>query len=110
MPVLTVWGWMRWRKTNQPRTRMSDLSFAGFALASASVLLAALTVFAAMVRGGFPYYDPLLLTIYKIGFVLSLGGLIFGLCGIWRNGPVRWHAPLCALGILVFWLLSASSE
>lgn len=110
MPVLTIWGWIRWRKMTQPRILMSDLSFAGFALATASVLLAALTVFAAMIRGGFPYYDPLLLTIYKIGLLLSLGGLIFGICGIWRIGPVRWHAPICALGMLLFWLLSAASE
>ena len=109
MPVLTIWGWIRWRKTTQPRTLMSELSFAGFALATASVSLAALTVFAALIKG-FRYYDPLLLMIYKIGLLLSLGGLIFGICGIWRSGPVRWLAPVCALGMFVFWFLSAASE
>ena len=46
--------------------------------------------------GGVPFYDPLLLRIYRWGALLSLAGTAFALIGVWRPGPLRWHAPACA--------------
>jgi hypothetical protein len=109
VPFITIWGWWRWTKLRQPRTLASDLSLIGFGLATLSALLAVITWIMASTRG-FAFYDPLLLAIYKVGLLLALGGMILGLSGLWRPGPLRWHAPLCSLAMLVFWFIAASSE
>jgi hypothetical protein len=108
-PVTLVWGWFRWLKRLKCRTLSSILSFIGLILATASVLLAISTAAYARVHP-FDFYDPLLLRIYGWGLLLSLSGLLFGFGGAWRGNPLRWHAPLCALGTLGFWILQAALE
>lgn len=109
VPSLVIWGWARWLKRTLP-TPISYPSLIGFTLATASALLAVFTFLKATLGRGFGYYDPLLLTIYKIGLLLSLIGLIFGIGGLGKAGPLRWHAPVCSIGMLVFWFLAAISE
>jgi hypothetical protein len=81
LPVLTIWGWVRWFSRTQQRTLPSILSLIGFALATASGLLAVSSVLYAHVIGGFPYYDPRLMRIYAWGGMLSLAGIVFGIAG-----------------------------
>jgi hypothetical protein len=110
LPAAIVWGWVRWWKRKHPQTRLSILSFVGFALATASALLAVCTVTYAQATSGFSYYDPLLLRIFRWGGLLSLSGTVFALIGAWRSGPLRWHALACAVGTLLFWFISAALE
>lgn len=110
LPVAMVWGWLRWWKSNVPRTVSSTLSLIGFALATASALLAISSSIYGAARGGFPYYDPLLMKIYIWGLLLSLSALVFAILGVWRRGPLRWHAPGCAAGTLLLWFVAAISE
>lgn len=111
VPVLTVWGWIRWaRRIEQPRTPSSYLSLIGFGLSTISTVLAVGGVFYAHQIGGFRHYDPVLIDIYGAGLLLSLGGLACALIGLLKPNPLRWHAPLCALGMFIFWLLSAVQE
>lgn len=110
LPAAMVWGWVRWSKRTQPRTWPSMLSLVGFVLATASGLLAAGSVLYAQTSGGFPFYDPSLLRIYRWGGLLSLSGTVFAFIGVWRPGPLRWHAPACAVGTLLFWFASAMGE
>src|SRR5204863_8909304 len=110
LPVLTIEGWVRWFRRTQPRTLPSILSLIGLTLATASGLLAVSSVLYANAIGGFPFYDPRLLRMYRWGGLLSLSGLVFGIAGVWRPGPVRWLAPVCSLGTLLFWFASAMGE
>jgi len=110
LPAAMVWGWVRWLKRTQPRSWPSILSLIGFALGTASGLLAISSVLYAHAIGGFPFYDPLLLRIYRWGALLSLSGTVFALIGVWRPGPLRWHAPTCAVGTLLFWFAAAMGE
>jgi len=110
LPAAMIWGWVRWSRHTQPRTWPSILSLVGFALATASGLLAASSVLYAHAIGGFPFYDPLLLRIYRWGALLSLSGTVFALIGVWRPGPLRWHAATCAVGTLLFWFATAMGE
>lgn len=110
LPAVMIWGWVRWFKRTQPRTLLAILSLIGFTLATASGLLATSAMLYARAVGGFPFYDPLLLRIYRWGALLSLSGTVFALIGVWRPGPLRWHAPTCAVGTLLFWFAAAMGE
>jgi hypothetical protein len=108
LPALLVWGWVRWGKRSHLRNVSSILSLIGFILASLSALLAVSAMLYARVIGGFPFYDPLLLTIYRVGGLLSIGGFIFGFSGAWRSNSLRWLAPACSLGMFLFWFAMAT--
>jgi hypothetical protein len=85
------------------------LSLAGFTLASASALLAISAVVYAQAIG-FPFYDPRLLRAYRWGCLLSISGIVFAISGVWRKSPLRWLAPACSVGTLLFWLMATTSE
>jgi hypothetical protein len=108
-PVMLIWGWVRWARHPKPKTLTSILSLSGFTLATSSALLAASTL-AYTHFHPFEFYDPSLLRIYRWGALLSLGALLFAVCGVWRNNSIRWHALICALGVLSFWIMAAESE
>src|SRR5207302_1584664 len=91
-----VWGWVRWSKRSQPKTLLPVLSLVGFALATASGLLAISITLYMQAVGGLPYYDPTLLRFYRWGALLSATGIVFAIFGVWRPSPLRWHAPLSA--------------
>jgi hypothetical protein len=109
-PIMLIWGWARW--VGQPKLRAvpSILSLIGFIVATASAMLAIMSVAYAHVIHGFPFYDPSLLRIFRWGFLLSVAGIVFGISGVWRRSSLRWHAPACALGTLAFWILAAECE
>lgn len=109
-PVTLIWGWLRWSTRPKPRNIPSSLSLIGFVLASASALVGVASVVYAQIIHGFSFYDPRLMRILRWGVLLSLSGLAFGLSGIWRPSALRWHAPLCALGTLAFWIGVAESQ
>jgi hypothetical protein len=108
-PVTLIWGWTRWARQPKQRTLPAILSLIGFMFGTASAVLGASSVSYAQVHH-FPFYDPLLLRIFRWGGLLSLAGILFGIGGAWRPGPLRWQAPVCGLGMLAFWLLAAEGE
>jgi len=109
IPALLLWGWVRWMQSEIPLTVSSTLSLLGFSFATASALLALFThLFARFIRN-FPPSDPALMKIYGSGCLLSSLGIAFAVGGTARRGPVRWLAPTCAFGTLLFWLLAMSS-
>jgi len=110
VPVLLVWGCIRWAKNKDPRTLSSTLSLLGLSFATTSVLLALFTHLYARFVHGFPFHDPALTKIYASGCLLSSVAILFAIGGSGRKGPVRWLAPVCAFGTLLFWLIAMSSE
>jgi hypothetical protein len=110
LPAAIVLGWIRWVRGRTPETCLSWLSPAALGLATCSGLLAVISVVYAHAIGGFPYYDPRLLRFYRWGGMLADGGLLLGIVGCWRRNPLRWYAPLCSLGMSVFWVAAAMGE
>ena len=116
-PVMLVWGWTRWFK-RRPRiwNPPSTLSFVGFLFASASGFLAALVItygsFGGFEHtGSLPYYSPNYGLFYRCvggGEILSLLALVLTLSGMFRSSPLRWQAPLSAVGTLAFWLVAST--
>jgi hypothetical protein len=110
LPAGIIWGWVRWTRNGNQHTLSSILSLAGLAFATISALLAIGSTVYAHAIGGFPFYDPLLLRIYRWGSLLSLAGIACGTCGVWRPNPLRWLGPGCAFGMLIFWFAMAEGE
>jgi hypothetical protein len=78
-------------------------------LATASAVLAVSSIVFAQFHH-FPYYDPLLLRIFRTGTLLSLAGVAFGCSGAWRPTSLRWHAPISGIATLAFWFMAATGE
>lgn len=110
LPCGLIWGWVRWAKSVKHPGMAAALSLAGFGFATASALLATGSLIYAHVIGGFGYYDPRLLRIYKWGALLSLAGTLLGVGGIWKQNALRWYAVGCSLGMLLFWAFAAAGE
>jgi len=108
-PMFLIWGWTRWIRLPKVRTIPAILSLVGFMFATASALVAISTIVYAQIHH-FPYYDPLLLKIFRWGFLLSLGGVTFGISGLWRSNPLRWLALVAGFCTLLFWIMAASGE
>jgi hypothetical protein len=72
-----VTGWVRWARQSQPRNAFSYIALIGFSLANVSLIIAAAGIIYARKIGGFPYYDPRLMRLFRWGGTFSLGGLIF---------------------------------
>jgi hypothetical protein len=110
LPASLIWGWVRWARRKKPQTAVSILSLIGFTLTTTAAVLALSSVIYAEAIGGFPFYDPRLITIYRWGGTLAFFGIVFGISGAWSRGPLRWHAPFCAAVMLMFWILAAFGE
>jgi hypothetical protein len=104
-----VLAWWRW-STSRQKTISVYFSLAGLVLATSSAILAIGTLIYAHAIGGFPFYDPLLLKIYRWGALLSVSAFLFGLVGIWKPHILRWYSPFTAAGTLLFWFIAASGE
>jgi len=109
-PTVLIWGWIRWVKRPKPRTLLPVLSLIGFVLATGSALLAIGSAAYALVIHGFQFYDPRLMRIYACGSLLSLGGIVLGIAGVWRPSSLRWHAPASGLCMLAFWIMAMAGE
>ena len=81
-PVALIWAWTSWTRQPKQRTVPSTLSLIGFVFATASGVVAVSSVAYAQVHH-FPYYDPVLLKIFRWGMLLSLAGILFGMGGVW---------------------------
>jgi len=109
-PTMLIWGWVRWMNLRTDLGRPFFLSLIGFILSTASALLALGSIAYAVTTAGFAYWDPRLLRIFRLGVLLSMGGIVLGLTGILRPNALRLHAPLAGLGTLAFWIVAAAGE
>src|SRR5580704_11923461 len=105
-----VTGWVRWARQSQPRNAFSYIALIGFSLANVSLIIAAAGIIYARKIGGFPYYDPRLMRLFRWGGTFSLGGLPFSAVGVWRRSALRWYAVALSILTLFFWFASAAGE
>jgi hypothetical protein len=91
-------------------TLISALSMISFFLATCSALLAFGGLSYAHAIGGFPFYDPRLMRLYSWGGRLSLAGIVLGIIGYFRRNTLRWYAPICSVGVFIFWFGAAIGE
>ena len=108
-PVLLTWRSIRWCK-HPTKTISGYLALTSLFLAIASALLAIGAAVYANTIGGFPFYDPRLLQIYRWGLLLTISAFTVSLGGVWRANSLRWLSPITSIGTLVFWFCAASTE
>lgn len=104
LPVMLVWGWVRWCKRPKLRTIPSIISLVGFIFATASAALAVSSLvyaYSLHFSGGL---DPVLYRMFGSGMWISFAGISFGAISAWWQNSLRWHAPVCAVGTLAFWM------
>jgi hypothetical protein len=82
----------------------------GFALASASTLLAVWLRSYGYAIGGFRHYDPLLLAGFRTGMGLSAAASVFAIVGLRQPNRLRWLGLGWALLGLLFWVGTALME
>jgi len=109
-PAVVLWGWVRWFKRPKPGTSFPTLSFVGFVFATASMVLAFLAILYANFIDRFAYYDPRLMRIFLLGFVLSIASSAFGIAAVRGKNQLGWHALGCGVANLLFWLVAAAGE
>lgn len=110
LPMVLVGGWRKWTQQAPQQGIPSVLALVGFILGSMSALIAVGSSLYARVRGSFAYYDPALITIYRIGFLLALGGLISALGGVWRPNALRWYSPALSTAMILLWCIWMAGE
>jgi hypothetical protein len=110
LPAVLIAGWSRLLRHPGHPGGLAKVSLIGFLLGSASALLAVGSQLYAHWIGGFQYYDPPLLRIYRIGLLLSLCGLICAAIGAFRRNALRWYAPALSFGMFVLWFMWAVGE
>lgn len=109
VPVILIAGWIRVARAPQ-KSSPCFISLSGFVLGSASAALAIGGMLWSAATGGFRYYAPELLRIFRIGILLSLAGLMVSLGGVWKRNSLRWHAPVLSLGMLLLWFFWTGGE
>jgi hypothetical protein len=109
-PFVLIYGWFRWFKGQKQKTPTATLALIGFILASSSALLAIVSIVLSLIRGGFRYYDPTLMEIFRAGLLISLGSLVCSLGGVWKPSSLRWFAPVLSICMLTLWMLWAGGE
>jgi hypothetical protein len=110
VPTALFSGWIHWARSPREKGVFYLLSLTGYALGTLSALLAIGLLVLSFVRGGFPYYDPLLLRFYRWGLSISVISFLIGCAGMWKKGALRWHAPGLATSMLLVWFIWAIGE
>jgi len=109
LPVVTMWGWLRWLRNRDLRHFFPAVSFAAFACASLAGLLAIFSVLYIQAAQLSPY-DYRWYRLFIAGLFISALSLLLSVIGIWQRSVLRWHAPFCASGILFVWFVLAAVD
>jgi len=109
-PIALIWSWVRLLQNRTAISKFPVISFLSLLCATASALLAIGSAVYAHHIGGFGFYDPKLMHIYRDGFYLSLGAILFSLIGVYQRNPIRWLSIGAGIGSLFFWICMASGE
>lgn len=110
LSVYVVSSWVRWFRTDvkltNPKWR-TVIATLGFVASTAS--LAAITALSvhAILTGGFPYYHPVLVLGFRVGFLTAACGLIAALIG---TGQLKVPAISCSLLCLLIWFVTAMAQ
>ena len=108
--AILMWAFRRWWGSS-PRIGLpawrSYVAIGAFCLATLSFLLWLTLVAWARAIGGFPFYDPVVMRFYGLGFLTGASGIAMSLAG---KGRLRW--PACGVSALMtfLWIAAASGE
>ena len=103
-------SWVRWfrceTKLTPPRWR-SGAATVGFASATVSLGVIISIGVHAIFTGGLPYFHPLLLLAFKVGFLASLTGILGAVIG---RGQLEKPAIISSVLCLLIWIVEAAAQ
>jgi len=119
---IVVWGlliafcayvtrsWVRWSrnqvKLTPPRWR-SGITIIGFGASTTSLAVIVALGAHALITGGLPYYHPILMLAFRVGFLTALGGVLAALIGTGQlEVPTTFSSLLC----LLIWFVEAMAQ
>lgn len=111
LPVaILIWAIQRWFRSSprivDPAWR-SYVALVAISLAGISSMLSLTTYIWARVIGGFPFYDPVHLSLMRWGILTSFVGLIVSFVG---KGRLRWPACGVSFFMTLLWTMAALAE
>jgi hypothetical protein len=105
-----VRSWFCWSrsevKLTAPRWR-SGVTTVGFAASSTSLTIIIALGAHAIFTGGLPYYHPLLMVAFRIGFLTALVGVLAALIG---KGQLEKPTIISSLLCLLIWFVEALAQ
>ena len=105
-----AWAVRRWWQTS-PRIGTPPwrgyIAIAAMSLTGLSVLVWIVMGVWAHVIGGFPPYDPVLMSLYALGFLTAFTGFLASLAG---KGNLHWPACIISSGMAMLWIRWVSAE
>jgi len=108
--VYVVRTWALWSraevKLNPPRWR-SGITTIGFGASTASLAAIIALAVHALITGGLPYYHPILMLAFRIGFLTALCGVLAALIG---TGQLEVPTIISSLLCLFIWFVEAMAQ
>lgn len=105
-----VRSWRRWFraevKLKAPRWR-TGIALFGFLSASTSLLIIIALAVHALITGGFPYYHPVLILAFRLGFLTATCGVLAAFIG---TGQLEIPTIVSSLLCLLLWLAEAAAQ
>jgi hypothetical protein len=102
--------WKRWFRSDpklvQPEWR-SAITIFGFAASTASLVAIIGLAVHAFITGGLPYYHPVLMFAFRLGFLTALLGMVAALIG---TGPLEVPTIVCSVLSLLIWIVEALAQ
>lgn len=103
-------NWVRWSRSavrlTPPRWR-SGVATVGFGAASISLAVIIALGAHAIFTGGLPYYHPILILAFRIGFLTALAGVLAALIG---KGQLEVPTIISSLLCLLIWFVEAIAQ
>lgn len=102
--------WVCWSrsdvKLSEPQWR-SGLTTFGFGASTASLVVIVALAAHALITGGLPHYHPVLLLVFRVGFLTALCGMMTSLIG---TGQLEVPTIACSLLCLLIWFVEAIAQ
>jgi cytochrome b561 len=108
--LYVVRAWLRWFRSDprlgEPQWR-SRIATLGFGASTASLLIILAVAIHAVITGGLPYYHPVLMLAFRLGFLTTVLGIAAGMVG---TGQLETPNLVCSVSCLLIWFVEAMAQ
>lgn len=103
LPVVIIWGWLRWWRSAARDNVFARASSVGFALTTLCWLIWISLLLYVRMSGGLSLATQWNVQFYRGIGLLAFCGFLLGIIGAYRPNRLRWYTPAASLGMLLYW-------